>query len=60
MNGVTDAWYAGDWAAVADKLGQVSGNISLEAASWSIKLPEAADLVKLSDAVKEAQASPSG
>jgi hypothetical protein len=53
LNGLTTAWYAGDWNTVCNFTGQVSGNIALEAASWSIHLPEAADLIKLGDVAKE-------
>jgi PKD repeat protein len=48
-----NSWGEGDWSDVAEQLGEVSGNVALEAASWSIHLPEAAKLVKLGDAVKE-------
>ncbi|HEV3309052.1 MAG TPA: hypothetical protein VG815_00805, partial [Chloroflexota bacterium] len=54
LNGLTNAWYAGDWNTVCNFAGQVSGNVALEAASWSVHLPEAAELIKLGDAAKEA------
>jgi hypothetical protein len=40
---------------VAHFTGQVSGNVALEAASWSIKLPEAAKRIRLAEAVKGTQ-----
>lgn len=48
------AWDTGDYDVVARQAGKISGNIALEAASWSIHLPKAADLIKLGDAAKEA------
>jgi hypothetical protein len=53
-NTLETAWDTGDWPDVARSAGRVSGNLAVEAATWEVHLPEAAKLIKLGDAAKEA------
>jgi hypothetical protein len=49
------AYETGDDAKVADELGQISGNTTLEALTWTLKLPEAASIVSLAEKTKATQ-----
>ena len=50
---VHKAWETGDWDTVARSAGQASGSLALEAATWYIHLPEAANIIKLADKIQE-------
>ena len=53
---MTVAWDTGDYNTVNFEVGQILGNVALEAASWKVHLPDAAELIKLGDKVKQGAA----